>query len=511
MIKKRTLTWRILFVVLSLIAPLTFSDSPKADALKGTRPNIVLVMTDDNSFDTIGRYGGGAPSPNLDSLYDQAVRLNRFHVSPTCSPSRASLMTGRHEFYSGVTHTIFGRDRMNPNQTTIAQMLKQAGYTTGMFGKWHLGDAKEYRAFQRGFDEVWQHGAGGIGQFYPNSADFPANTYHDPVLLHNESPVKTKGYCTDIFFDRAIEWIKQCEAGGKRFFAYIAPNAPHGPHIPPLGYDRRMPDADNYEKMQANIDDNIGKLMAFLNSSGLRRDTLFIFYTDNGRGGQTVHGTALKGGKGKAAEGGLWVPCLVSWPGHLPENVDREKLCGHIDWFMTFATLAGSRIEAPGTERWDGRNILPVLCGEADSDWDNRLFIGHRARWKNGKAAESKYEEMSIQNGNFKLYNYKELYDMRSDRSEKNNIAAQYPEMVATLQKEFDRFWADSSTHMINDKNLLPPGAIEKEPYHVLYKRTFGEEAYQEKMSRLAEWKKITSRKGGQPEEEFMKSRKNPE
>ncbi len=161
------------------------SAASKADALKGSRPNIVLVITDDNSFDTVGRYGGGAPSPHLDKLYDTGVRLNRFHVSPTCAPSRASLMTGRQEFYSGVTHTIFGRDRMNPDQLIVPQMLKDCGYATGMFGKWHLGDQKPYRPFQRGFDEVWQHGAGGIGQSWPNSADFPANTYHDPMLLHN--------------------------------------------------------------------------------------------------------------------------------------------------------------------------------------------------------------------------------------------------------------------------------------------------------------------------------------
>ena len=473
------------------------------EALQHSRPNIVLVITDDNSFDTVGRYGGGAPSPHLDTLYDQAVRLNRFHVSPTCAPSRASLMTGRQEFYSGVTHTIYGRDRMNPAQTTIAQMLKDAGYTTGMFGKWHLGDAKMNRPYQRGFDEVWQHGAGGIGQFYPNSADFPANTYHDPVLLHNETPVQTKGYCTDVFFDKAIDWIEHRKNSKTPFFAYIVPNAAHGPHIPPTGYDERMPGATGYEKMQANIDDNIGKLIAFLDNSGLRDDTLFIFYTDNGRGSQTVHGTALKGGKGKATEGGLWVPCLISWPGHLPENVDREELCGHIDWFMTFAALAGSSISAPGTEAWDGRNILPVLCGEANSDWNKRLFIGHRARWKNGKAAESKYAECSIQNGNFKLWNNTELYDMRTDRGEKNNIADQYPEVVATLQKSFARFWEDARPFMINDANPLAQEEIGNEPFHQAYKKEFGEQKYQERMDRLAAWKKMSKSKGGQPIADF--------
>lgn len=461
----------------------------KADALKGSRPNIVLVMTDDNSFDTVGRYGGGAPSPHLDRMYDHSVRLNRFHVSPTCAPSRASLMTGRQEFYSGVTHTIYGRDRMNPDQLIVPEMLRASGYTTGMFGKWHLGDQKPYRPYQRGFDEVWQHGAGGIGQAYPNSADFPANMYHDPMLLHNEKPVQAKGYCTDIFFDKAIEWIEQCRKGKKPFFAYIVPNASHSPLIPPFGYDERLgPKANNYDKMQANIDDNIGKMMAFLEESGLRENTLFIFYTDNGRGGQTVHGTRLKGGKGKATEGGLWVPCLVSWPGRLPANVDRNELCGHIDWFTTFAELAGAKVAPPGTQAWDGRSILPVLCGEADAQWDRRLFIGHRARWGNGKHEKSRYSECSIQNGDFKLHNNKELYDMRSDRGEKKNVAAQYPEVVAMLRKQYDKFWEDSLPHMINDIHPLEAGELESEPFHQIYIKTFGQDAYKAKRERMKDW-----------------------
>ncbi len=473
--------------------------TPKSDTLKGTRPNLVFVITDDNSFDTVGRYGGGAPSPNLDKLYDEGLRLNRFHVSPTCAPSRASFMTGRHEFYAGVTHTIFGRDRMNLDALTVAQMLKQSGYATGMFGKWHLGDPKPYRPFQRGFDEVWQHGAGGIGQWYPNSADFPANTYHDPVLLHNEQPVQAKGYCTDIFFDKAIDWIKQCEKSKKPFFAYIVPNASHGPHIPPFGYDDRLgPKAKSYDKMQANIDDNIGKMVSFLEESGLRENTLFVFYTDNGRAHQTVYGTRLKGGKGKATEGGLWVPCLVSWPGRLPKNQTRDELCGHIDWFMTLADLAGTKVAPPGTQPWDGRSLLPVLCGEADKSWNKRLFVGHRTRWPNGSADQCQYREMSIQNSRFKLYNYNELYDMESDLGETTNVAGEHPEVVEAVQKAYDRFWADAQPHMINDAHPLPAGKLENEPFHQLYLKTYGADAYAARRERMKGWKK-----GGQPEADF--------
>jgi len=492
---KRTISTMLCMASLGVAEAAT----PKSDALKGSRPNIVFVITDDNSFDTVGRYGGKAPSPNLDRLYDQGLRLNRFHVSPTCAPSRASFMTGRHEFYAGVTHTIFGRDRMNLDSLTVAQMLKQSGYTTGMFGKWHLGDPKPYRPFQRGFDEVWQHGAGGIGQWYPNSADFPANTYHDPILLHNEKPVQTEGYCTDIFFDRAISWIKRCKKAKKPFFAYIVPNASHRPHIPPLGYDELGPEATSYDKMQANIDDNIGKMISFLEESGLRENTLFVFYTDNGRAHQSVYGTALKGGKGKATEGGLWVPCLVSWPKHLPQNKTREELCGHIDWFMTLADLAGAKVSPPGTQPWDGRSLLPVLCGEADETWNTRLFVGHRARWKNGKAAESQYQEVSIQDSRFKLYNYIELYDMKTDLGEQTNVAAQHPEVVENLQKAYDHFWKDTQSFMVNDANPVPAGELENEPFHKLYQEAFDSVTYEARRKRIKGWTK-----GGQPEKEFM-------
>ncbi|VGO18592.1 sulfatase-like hydrolase/transferase [Pontiella sulfatireligans] len=481
--------------LLLLSATISMAATPKS--LEGSRPNIILVVTDDNSFDTVGRYGGGAVSPNLDKLYDEGLRLNRFHVSPTCSPSRTAMFTGRHEFYAGVTHTIFGRDRLNPECRTIPEVLRDAGYRTGMFGKWHLGNEKKYRPYQRGFDEAWQHGGGGIGQSYANCSDFPANTYHNPMLLHNEEIVQEEGYCTDIFFDKAMQWIKNVK-GRKPFFAYITTNTSHGPHIPPLGYDKRFPGADAYTLMQANIDDNMGRLVAFLEKQNLRENTLLIFHTDNGRGGQEVHGIKLKAGKGRAREGGVWVPCIVSWPGTLGNNEDRGQLCGHIDWYMTFSDLAGAKEKAPGTKAWDGRSLLPLFYNTAPADWDNRLFLAHRARWKNGKREAAKYEECSIQNGSYKLFNNEILFDMQSDRGENTDIAAQHPEVVSNLRKQFDAFWADSVPYMINDVNPLENGLLEDEEFHKLYKVKFGEKAYQERLAMMKGWGK-----GGQTDADF--------
>src|SRR5437899_373254 len=183
--------------------------SRAAEMILPTRPNIVLVMTDDQGYGELACHGNPIiQTPNLDRLHKESLRFTDFHVSPTCSPTRSSLMTGRHEFRSGVTHTINERERLSPQAFTLAQLLKLAGYTTGIFGKWHLGDEDAYQPGRRGFDEVFIHGAGGIGQTYAGSCgDAPGNTYFNPALRHNGRFEKTTGYCTDLFFAQAVKWM----------------------------------------------------------------------------------------------------------------------------------------------------------------------------------------------------------------------------------------------------------------------------------------------------------------
>ena len=195
------------------------------------RPNVILVITDDQGYGPVGRHGHPwIRTPHLDALYDRSVRFTRFLVSPTCSPTRAAIMTGRHPLKNGVSHTILERERLTLEATILPQVLKTAGYTSGIFGKWHLGDEDPYQPHKRGFDEAFIHGAGGIGQAYNCScADAPGNKYFDPVIRHNGSFVKTSGYCTDIFFTAALGWIKAVKDKDAPFFAYITTNAPHGP------------------------------------------------------------------------------------------------------------------------------------------------------------------------------------------------------------------------------------------------------------------------------------------
>ncbi|MCK4820634.1 sulfatase-like hydrolase/transferase, partial [bacterium] len=232
------------------------------------KPNIVFIITDDQGYGDLSCHGHPVlETPNLDRLKDQSVSFTCYHASPTCSPTRAAIMSGRDPFYVGVTHTIFERERLALKVPTLPEMLKKAGYTTGLFGKWHLGDQEPYRPDKRGFDEVFQHGGGGIGQSYSGSCgDAPDNNYFDPIILHNEVFEKTKGFCTDVFVQEAISWIEK-NKNKKPFFAFISTNAAHGPFICPEKYKKPFIEAGydanqvGFHGMISNIDENIGLIM----------------------------------------------------------------------------------------------------------------------------------------------------------------------------------------------------------------------------------------------------------
>ena len=263
----------VLSVALSLLLSVsaTAAAAP-AKPIAGTQPNILFILTDDQGYGDISAHGNPIlKTPHLDRLRAEGVRFTDFHVSPTCSPTRSALLTGRHEFKNGITHTILERERMTLAATTLPQVLQSAGYTTGIFGKWHLGDEAAYQPNRRGFDEVYIHGGGGIGQIYPGSCgDAPGNTYFNPTLLHNGKFEKTSGYCTDLFYAQATQWIDAQRRAKKPFFAYIPSNTPHGPYIA-RPEDRALyegkglePATENFFGMIHNIDQNIGRLLAKL-------------------------------------------------------------------------------------------------------------------------------------------------------------------------------------------------------------------------------------------------------
>ena len=202
-----------------------YGQSPTSD-----KPNIVIIITDDQGYGDLSCHGNPVlKTPQLDKLYGESVRLKDYHVAPTCSPTRCALLTGHWTNRTGVWHTIMGRSMLRENEVTLGQIFKDAGYATGIFGKWHLGDNYPYRPEDRGFTEVMRHGGGGVGQ----TPDYWDNAYFDGSYWHNGTPEAVKGFCTDVFFDYAKKFIKAQKAAGKPFLAYISTNAPHGPmHAP---------------------------------------------------------------------------------------------------------------------------------------------------------------------------------------------------------------------------------------------------------------------------------------
>jgi len=453
------------------------------------RPNIVYVMTDDQGYGDIAAHGNPViKTPHLDRLWRESVRLTEFHASPTCSPTRAALMTGRHEFRSGVTHTIHERERLALSATTLPELLKTAGYTTGIFGKWHLGDEDEYQPGKRGFDRVFIHGAGGIGQKYPGSCgDVPGNSYFDPWIRSDGTFVKTRGYCTDVFFDAAIEWIDACRKERKPFFCYVTPNAPHtpldcpegsdGPYLAPLeaagiNDPKERGRIARFYGMIANIDTNVGRLLAALDERGLVDDTLVVFTTDNGTAtGARVFNAGMRGSKVTPWRGGTRVPSVWRWPGTLPAGVDVAAVTAHLDVLPTLCELAGAEIPRDLLPTLEGRSLVPLLH-DASAAWPDRPLVTHVGRWARGQAAASEFANCRIREGRWQMVNVAnradawELFDLASDPGEERNVASKHPDVVARLAAEYGRWWRSVLPDLCNEDAVGPP----ENPYAVAWR-----------------------------------------
>jgi arylsulfatase len=438
----------------------------QAKPLAGSRPNIILVVTDDQGMGDLSCMGNQVlKTPNIDRFYAQSTRFTDFQVSPTCAPTRAALMSGRVPFKNGVTHTVSRRERMAIDTFTLPQAMKTAGYTTGIFGKWHLGDEAEYLPGNRGFDEALTHGAGGIGQV--SLGDFPPNietVYFDNVLMHNDTIVKTKGFCTDLFFKAGLTWIKKQHEAGKPYFAYIASNAPHAPLVAPSIYKKRFLDLGYDEDtagrygMIENIDDNFGLLMKKLTEWKALDNTLVIFMTDNGathmggklNGKRVKHFNAnLRGTKNSPHEGGTHVPAFWYWKGVLGEGVDVNALTAHIDLYKTFCELADAKLPAKMQEL-DGRSLVPLL-ENPDAEWKARKLFIHCGRWPTGKHDSFKYKNCAVRSDRWRLVNNAELYDISTDPSEKKDVSQSHPEVVDQLRKSYDQWWTSVLPLMVNE------------------------------------------------------------
>jgi arylsulfatase A-like enzyme len=394
-------------------------------------------MTDDQGYGDLGCHGNDViVTPNLDKLHAQSIRLTDFHVDPTCSPTRSALMTGHYSSLTGVWHTIMGRSLLGKDEVTIADVFSSNGYSTGIFGKWHLGDNYPYRPQDRGFQEVLIHGGGGVGQ----GPDYWGNDYFDDTYFHNGKAKKFKGYCTDIWFDGALRFIESNR--NRPFFCYVPTNAPHGPYNVAEKYSKPYRDKGvdgrqaAFYGMITNIDENMGRLMKRLRELGLEENTILIFMTDNGTSGGASGG--MRGKKGSEYEGGHRVPFFIRWPGGVKGSGDVERLSAHIDVLPTLIDLCG--LKRPQGVKFDGASLAPLLKGKP-SRWPDRTLLVHSQRIEHPE----KWRKSAVMTEQWRLINGKELYDIKADPAQKNDIADSNPMVVEKLRQSYEKWWADLS------------------------------------------------------------------
>jgi len=418
-----------------------------ACAQRGRRPNVILVLTDDQGYGDLSLHGNPhLKTPMMDAVGKEGVQFTQFQVCPVCSPTRSSLLTGRYNYRTGVVDTFLGRSMMYPDEVTVAEILGGNGYRTGIFGKWHLGDNYPMRSGDQGFQESLVIKGGGIGQ----PSDPPGSSYFDPILQHNGSQQKYPGYCTDVFFSAAMEWMEH--GGSKPFFAYIAPNAPHSPLMVDERWSRPFAEMgleDDVAKvygMIANIDWNLGRLTAKLREMDIERDTVLIFMTDNGPVGPTVrYNAGMRSVKGTPYQGGIRVPFFVRWPGRLaPRKTDR--IAAQIDVMPTILEVCG--VKVPAGLKIDGKSLLGLADGTV-REWPDRALF---TQWHRGDQPQA-FRDSAVRRQRYKLINGKELYDMEADPSESRDVAAANPGIVSSLRNEYLAWFASVSA----ERHFIPP------------------------------------------------------
>ena len=442
--------WTLLLLVCS--ASGCVEEAPEASDAAEDRPNVILVITDDQGYGDLAAHGNPMiETPNLDRLWAESIRLTDFHVDPTCSPTRAALMTGRYSTRTGVWHTIRGRSLMHPDEVTLAEVFAEAGYRTGMIGKWHLGDNFPLRPQDQGFEEAFYHPAGGVGQ----GPDFFGNDYFDDTYVRNGVLEKVDGYVTDVWFDDALAFIEKRR--DEPFFLYLSTNIAHGPYYVEERYakpyaDKGVPDTmARFFGMITNLDENMGRLLAQLDAWDLAENTILIFMTDNGsaegwanwreqEGTWTGFNAGMRAGKGSEYDGGHRVPFFVRWPqGGLGGGHDADQLTAHIDVLPTLADLCG--LDLPDGVALDGTSLASILYGDTEALRDRTLFV-HSQR----VADPIKWRKSAVMTERWRLVNRDELYDIEADPAQQNDLAAHHPEVVEDLRAAYEAWWTSLST-----------------------------------------------------------------
>lgn len=403
------------------------------------RPNVVIVITDDQGYGDLSCHGNPIlKTPNLDALHADSVRLTDYHVAPTCSPTRSAFLTGHWTNRTGVWHTIMGRSMLRENEVTMGDVFSDAGYATGMFGKWHLGDNYPFRPEDRGFSEVMRHGGGGVGQ----TPDHWDNAYFDGAYWHNSKVTPVKGFCTDVFFDYAEQFIKDSHSAKKPFLAYIATNAPHGPMHSPEKFSAPYSDLNtnlaNFYGMIANIDENVGQLRKLLDDLQITDNTIFIYTTDNGTSsGDKVFNAGMRGKKGSHYDGGHRVPLFVRWPkAGLVGGRDVDMITSYVDVLPTLISMC--RVGSPEGVQFDGVDISPLIYGK-EKDWPDRILVTDSQRVKD----PIKWKSSAVMTDRWRLCNGKELFDIQADPGQKSDVAKDHQDVVNRLREFYESWWTE--------------------------------------------------------------------
>ena len=408
------------------------------------KPNIILVLTDDQGYGDLGCHGNPVvKTPNIDQFYEESMRFSNFHVGPTCAPTRSGLFTGHYANSTGVWHTVGGRSLLRKDEVTLPSVLLENGYATALFGKWHLGDNYPYRPQDRGFQEVVMHGGGGISQ----APDYWGNDYFDDHYYVNGEAKPFKGYCTDVFFNLAFDYIKRQK--DHPFFCCITTNAPHSPYNVDRQYsdpyrecvpkDGMEDDRSRFYGMITNIDENFGKLDQLLKDQQISDDTILIFMTDNGTGcgGPGYNTCGLRGYKNSEYDGGHRVPFFMRYSnGAWLEPQEISRLSANIDFMPTLMELSGISLEDYKHCRFDGKSLKPFLESE-NPEWPERSIVTDSQRVVN----PIKWRKSAVMTDRWRLINGTELYDINEDRGQEKDIAKDYPEVTEQLKMEYDKWW----------------------------------------------------------------------
>ena len=429
------------------------------------RPNVILIMTDDQGYGDLSCHGNPIlATPNLDRLHDRSLRLTDYHVAPMCTPTRGQLMTGVDAARNGAINVSSGRTLLRPEYPTMAEIFAKNGYQTGLFGKWHLGDAFPYRPEDRGFQKTLWFPSSHIGSV----PDFWGNDYFDDTYLEKNNQRRAfPGYCTDVFFENAMTWIASAAKQDRPFFTYLPLNAPHSPLNAPaedleamkalFASSKAVADLNlhpgvreglmRFLAMIRNIDTNVGRLLDFLQKNNLLDNTILIFTTDNGSTfGSQYYNAGMRGKKTELWEGGHRVPLFVSWPAGLKnKSGDIGGLAQAQDVLPTLIDLCKLRAEQT---KFDGTSLAPALLRGTPLP-DYRMLVIDYSRMSNfdfpSPASRSivRREDSAVLWKRWRLLEGRELYDLSTDPMQETNVIDRYPEVAAKMRDHLDRWWRE--------------------------------------------------------------------